>query len=107
MPETEAKSKMTSPVARIIDYISDDKLQEVAFSVHLKRVSLLLSAGPSVYEQVEYAVQVLWELLNKSSHPLRWSFAKYTANEPHLTALTLRSCLESYGKFVVKSSMHA
>ena len=103
---------MAGLVAHILGCISDDKLQEVAFSVHFKGASILTSSQNTseVYEQLKYSVQVLWELFVKSSHSLRQSFARYTADEPHLTMFTLkemRLCLESYGRlkfFEVKKS---
>lgn len=90
-------------MARIIDCISDDKLQEVAFGVHLKRAAALSTGNiydPMVYEQVKYAIQVSWGILNRSSRSSRWKFATCVANEPQLIGFTLSAmsaCLESHG----------
>lgn len=90
---------------RITNNISDVRLQEIAFNVHLKRVALLLkSTNINYHEQVMYAVEVLHSLLLRSNLTLRQTFAKYIAAQPHLitfTLETLQSCLESYSKFLI------
>ena len=103
---TESPSRVESLITSILDRISDDKLREVAFSVHLKRVALLSTStnvyDPVVYEQVKFAVQVLLELFNKSSHSLKQVFFQHFSNELHLMAFapkTVWSCLELYSMF--------
>lgn len=103
-----------SAIIRVISCISDDKLQDITFSIFLKRLALL-SAGanisdPVVEQQIGYAIQVLWELLKKSNHSLKQKFAKYVADESHLIIFMLEAMctyLESYSKFMIKGGLLA
>ena len=88
-----------------IDSISDVQLLELAFTVYMKRAAFLFTGtniiSDPVEEEVKYAVQVLWTLLKKSSHPLRQKFAQYISSESQLIISTLKTvciCLESKGE---------
>lgn len=98
---SQSSSEKASIITRVI---SDDKLREVTFGIHLKRVSLLLNGADICdHELIEYCVSILWDLLSKSSHSLRQSFAKCVADELPLMTLaprTVWSRLESYSKFM-------
>ena len=96
---------LSSSVARIADCMSDDELQDIAFSTFLKRVALLTAdaniSDPVVEHQIKYAIQLLWELLKKSSLSLKRKFAKYVADQSKLIMFTLEAMytyLESYRK---------
>ena len=93
-------------VTCVVDSISDDQLLELAFTVYMKRAAFLLTGtniivSDPVEEQVKYAVQVLWTLLEKSSHPIRQKFAQYVSSESQLIVSTLKTMciyLESKGE---------
>ena len=93
------ESKCPSVISGIIDnIISDDKLCEIAFSTHLKRVALLTTSDVFPIDELQYCIEVMWKLHNKD-YSLRWSFI---ADETHVITFTLKalqSCLEFYGKF--------
>ena len=98
------ENAQSGPVVHILDCISDSSLHEVAFSVHLKRVAELSSvvvSNPMVFEQLQYAVSVVWEL-SKKSVPSPRLFVNCIANyEATLISFTIKavcSSLESYGK---------
>ena len=98
--------------AHIMDCLTDNKLREIAFSVFLKLVALPSASAsihdPEVDKRLKYAIQLLWELHKKSGHSLKQRFAEYVSKEPHLVTFTLKrmcSCLESYGKFMITSSI--
>ena len=73
----------------------------------MKRVASL-SNGVNIIsdvliQQVKYAVQVLWMLLKKSSHPLRRKFAQYVSDESQLIISALKTmctCLETEGESI-------
>lgn len=95
-------------MALTVDCISDDKLQHMAFTTFLKRVALL-SACANVNDhvleqQINYALQVLWELLKNSNHSFKQNIAKYIADESRLFTFALDAMCtswESYGKGVI------
>ena len=83
----------------IVDFISDDQLYEVAFTVHLNRVTLLLTTStdpntfcdPDMHQQVKYTTQMLWDLLRKSDYSMRRRFAQRVANKPQLVSFILEA----------------
>ena len=91
-----------SSLTPIVDYISDDQLSEIAFSLYLRR--LTKSTALSSYSQVqpvERVTQLLWNLLRKSSYSMRQKFALYVADNLQLIASTFEGLcthLESCGK---------
>ena len=91
-------------VARIVDCMSDDELQDITFSTFLRRVAFITASGesdPVVQRRINYAIQLLWELLEKSSHSMKRKFAKYVGDESHLMIFTLENMctsLKSYCK---------
>ena len=94
----------------ILNYISDDRLCEITFSVHLQRMISLLSdsviiSNSEVERQVTYLIQMLWGLFQRSNHSIKQRMAHLVANKPHLTAITLKamcSYLESGGNILPK-----
>ena len=109
VPVLKVEPAKPSPIARVIDCITDDNLHDVTFKVHLRRLSLLSasaasSGDPNVYELIKYCAQVLRQLFNNCNHSSRQNFVKYVAREPVLMDFCLKavlSSLESYSKSVV------
>ena len=108
MPAPKAEPAKPSPIARVIDCITDDNLHDVTFKIHLRRLSLLSasaasSGDPNVYELIKYCAQVWRQLFNKCNHSSRQNFVKYVAREPVLMDFCLKavlSSLESYSKSI-------
>lgn len=103
---TQLTGQLSSFIKRIVDCMSDDKLQDLAFSTFVRRVASLLAGAnisDPVVEKQKYAVQLLWELVKKSNCSLKRIYATYMAEESCLIIFTLEAMctnLESYCKYI-------
>ena len=96
--------KFVKMVTCTVDCISDDQLRELAFTVYVKRAAFILTRTNIISDpvvEVKYVVQVLWTLLERSSHSMRQKFAQYISKETPLIISTLKTmckCLVSKGE---------
>lgn len=99
---SETEEDSLDYIARIVDCISDDKLQDAVFFTFLNILSANACISESIVEQqIKYAVQVLWELFKNNGHSLKQKHARYIANESHLALEAILSkCSESQGEYI-------